>query len=606
MRLWRQLALAGLVVLLGAGVAAAQLQMGESTQINLSGVMNFGYNGLFSEVTSNQIVFGGNADLTGYYYDPRFLSFRVSPYYNQSRLNSDFNSLFTSKGFSASANFFGGSSTPVEVSYSRDWNTDGTFTVPGALGYTTFGHSQAFNVGAGAYFEGFPTLHASFSMTSNGYTLLGSDEDGASKGRAFTLGSTYARWGFNFNGTYALTRLEQHTPLLFNTMLTADQATDQSALQFGASRELWKNAQFSASYSRTHFVTDYAGQDTDATYDTVSANLGWRPTQKLVIAANTNYTTNFGAYYLNTFTSSGGAPTLLQLFRDSKYFTYGGRATYLLSQSITLDAGLDRTAQDYAGVNIASTNMSGGAGYRHALWGGQFGAHYGVAYYTAPTAEQSALGQSGSASFSRDVRGWRTTASVQHNTNVMTAVLGYTQTGYGFNLSTARTFGEWFVTVSGRLGKSGINGAAVADSISSSYSAAVSRRKYSFNGSFSRNSGESLPTVNGLLPSPAPGPLPGLLIFYSGYSYAFGGSYQPTRKLRMSGSYVHSTYSTDNLVGISDNMVRRLDLRTEYSWRQMRIQGSYTHLRQGIGVSFTQPQTVNAIYFGVSRRFDIF
>lgn len=608
MRLARQLATVTAAALVLAAVAGAQVNLGENTQLDLSGNLTFGYNGLFSAVDSNQIVFGGNADLTGYYYDPKFLSFRFSPYYNQTRLNSNFNSIFSGKGFSASANLFGGSHTPVDVSYSRDWNSEGTFTVPGALGFTTNGHSQSFSVGAGAYFEGFPTVHASFSLMDNGYTLLGSGQEGSSRGRSFTVGSTYARWGFNFNGSYGTTHLEQHTPLVFNTPLMTDWTTDQSTFQVGANRQLWKGAQFSTSYARTSFVTDYVGQSTDATYDTVSANLGWRPTEKLALGASSNYTTNFGAYYLGAVVpgSPNPPPNFVPLFRDSKYFIYGARATYLFSQAITFDGGVNRSSQEFLGVRFDTTNVNSGAGYRHALWGGQFATHYGISLYSAPANDQSAVGQSASASFSRDVADWRSTFGVQYNTNVMTAVLGYTQTGYGFNASSSRHFGEWFLTFAGRVGKNSINGTSLADALATSYSATVSRRKYSFNGSFSRNSGQSLPTVNGLVPSPVPGPIPGLLIFYSGRSYSFGGSYQPARRWKINGSYLNSVYETDNLEAISDNMVRRLDFRTEYTWRQMQIRGSYTYLRQGIGTSFNTPQTVNAIYFGISRHFDLF
>ena len=607
MRLATKLAVLIGALLLLAGVAAAQANLGENTELNLSGNLSFGYNGLFSDIVSNQIGFGGNADLTGYYYDPRFLSFRFSPYYNQSRLNSNYNAVFSGKGFSASANLFGGSHTPVDVSYSRDWNSEGTFTIPGALGFTTNGRSQAFSVGAGAYYEGFPTLQASFTLTNSGYTILGSDEDGENDGRVFSLSSTYSHWGFNFNGNYANTHLKQHTPLLFTNFFTTDQTTDQSTFQAGASRQLWKGAQFSASYARTHFVTDYSGQSTDATYDTVNANLGWRPTTKLMVSAGTNYTTNFGAYYLNTLEPGGSPGTgLLPLLRDSSNFTSGVHATYFLSKDLTLDGGVDHTSQDYAGQRLDTTSMSGGAGYRHGLWGGQFGAQYGLSFYRAPDGDQRATGHTVAASFSRDVHAWRTSAGVQYNTHVMTAVLGYTQTGYGFNLSTSRYFGDWFLTLAGRVGKTSFNGSTLADTLSSSYSVSVSRRTYAFNAGFSRNSGESLPTVNGLLPSPVPAPIPGLLIVYSGRSYSFGGSYQPMRRWKLSGSYINSVYETDNLQVISNNMVRRLDFRTEYTWRQMQIHGSYTYLQQGIGAGFTQPQTINAIYFGVSRHFDIF
>jgi hypothetical protein len=32
----------------------------------------------------------------------------------------------------------------------------------------------------------------------------------------------------------------------------------------------------------------------------------------------------------------------------------------------------------------------------------------------------------------------------------------------------------------------------------------------------------------------------------------------------------------------------------------------YSHLRQGFGVGTVQPATIDTVFFGVSRRFDIF
>ena len=59
--------------------------------------------------------------LTGYYYNPNFISFNVDPYYNQSRSNSTFGSVTDasgvslSSGFSAAAIFRDPSTTPKPI-----------------------------------------------------------------------------------------------------------------------------------------------------------------------------------------------------------------------------------------------------------------------------------------------------------------------------------------------------------------------------------------------------------------------------------------------------------------------------------------------------------
>jgi hypothetical protein len=81
----------------------------------MDGDLSFGYNDSFGNQapSTGNLNFGGTANVKGCYYDPKFLSFNASPYYNQSRLNSNYNSVFDSSGITASAQFFSGSHTLV-------------------------------------------------------------------------------------------------------------------------------------------------------------------------------------------------------------------------------------------------------------------------------------------------------------------------------------------------------------------------------------------------------------------------------------------------------------------------------------------------------------
>jgi predicted CXXCH cytochrome family protein len=54
--------------------------------------------------------------LAGSFYNPNFLSFKVEPFYNQSRANSDFQSITGASGVTASSSIFGGSEFPGSVS----------------------------------------------------------------------------------------------------------------------------------------------------------------------------------------------------------------------------------------------------------------------------------------------------------------------------------------------------------------------------------------------------------------------------------------------------------------------------------------------------------
>src|SRR5580658_7550753 len=78
------LALAGALLLILP--AQAQLRTGENN-MNLNGTLSGGYNGDFGNLipSDHSMSFGGTGTLAGYYYNPNFLSYTISPFVNQAR-----------------------------------------------------------------------------------------------------------------------------------------------------------------------------------------------------------------------------------------------------------------------------------------------------------------------------------------------------------------------------------------------------------------------------------------------------------------------------------------------------------------------------------------
>ena len=123
----------GCVVLLTlAQVASAQLQLGDNTKMNAGGLFSVGYAGDYGNQipSSHGLQFGASGTLDGYYYNPNFINFSVTPYYNQSKDDSSYQSLTNASGVAATANFFTGSHFPGSVSYRYDYNSTGTFGLP--------------------------------------------------------------------------------------------------------------------------------------------------------------------------------------------------------------------------------------------------------------------------------------------------------------------------------------------------------------------------------------------------------------------------------------------------------------------------------------------
>ena len=146
---WAAICVGSLMLLAAAPRASAQVQLGDELRMNASGLLTFGYNGNYGNVISSNhgLNFGADGNLSGSYHDPNFLNFTVSPYYNQSRANSSFQSLTDSSGVTGTVNFFSGSHFPGYASYRYDHDSTGTFGVIGQPNFTTVGNGQGFSVG---------------------------------------------------------------------------------------------------------------------------------------------------------------------------------------------------------------------------------------------------------------------------------------------------------------------------------------------------------------------------------------------------------------------------------------------------------------------------
>ena len=609
---------------LAAQAAWGQVTIGDNVNLNLNGNVAFGYAGSFSStagaINTNQFTFGGDLDLNGYYYHPQFLSFHVNPYYNQSRLNSNYQSIFSAKGVNANANLFSGSHTPVSLSYTNDYNNQGQFSIPGSANVETFGRSQSFGVNAGEYYEGLPSLTVGYNVNNNSYDVVGTESGGSGSGRAFNLGSSYILEGFNLGANYSNSSSTQRFPSVANLNDSLEQTTHQNNFQVSASRALgFDSANWNAVYSRSNFTTDITGPPTNQSYDSLSSAVTLSPWKPVNISMNMMYTTNFSALLIGTAILPQNNPTAVTsgppvyvnqaTNLESSYLAYGAKASFAVTRHLTADVAADRREQTLLNNDIGSDTVSSGAGYSTALGKGQFAVHYGLSWYAASTQDQTALGHSASASYSRDLFGWHSSGDGNFSRLAQTAFANITSTGYGFGFNTGRRFDNgWNLTLSAHAARNMLDGVSNSDSRVKAFSAGLAMGRLSVSGSFTDSSGDALQLGNGAVPGPVPGPiiLPGLVVLYSGRAVGFGAGYNPVRNLRITGSYSRSKYRTENVESSSDNLVERIDIRSEYKFRQLHFVAGYAHLTQGIGITFNNPATVNSFYVGISRHFDIF
>ena len=230
-----------------AARTSAQVKSGEAS-MNLNGNVSVGYSDNYSNVTASDhsIIGAGAADLSGSYYNPNFLSFDVQPFYNQSRLNSTFNSLTSASGVNASAKIFSGSNFPGSISYSTAFNSSGSFNVPGLANYTTHGNNDTLAATWGVHLENLPSLNLSFSDGNNAYSVYGANTKGRLHSDTFSATTAYQIAGFNLNGGYQYAGSKIMTPEFLTGELPQQSNSGANSFFLGVGHNLPWNGSFSA------------------------------------------------------------------------------------------------------------------------------------------------------------------------------------------------------------------------------------------------------------------------------------------------------------------------------------------------------------------------
>lgn len=211
----RQIGLIGALWLLASPCGAwAQASVGNELNMSLNADASFGYNASFGDQIPGAHNFdvGAAATMKGYYFDPKFLSFNVAPYYSLSRLNSNYRSDFDSSGVTASVQLFSGSHTPGSFSYSQDYNREGEFGLPDLGSYRTHGQGQSFGVGWGLSFPKLPSFDIGYNFGDGSSQVLGTTATGNNDFRTLTLGTGYQLYGFLLSASYLNNHISEDLP----------------------------------------------------------------------------------------------------------------------------------------------------------------------------------------------------------------------------------------------------------------------------------------------------------------------------------------------------------------------------------------------------------
>ncbi len=619
--------------------SAAQVTIGDNISVTSSGTINAGYTDTYgNEIdSSHSLGAGGTAAFNGYYYNPGFVSFSLNPYFNQSRNNSGSGSISDASGVALSTSIFSGSHFPGAVNYSANFNSTGNYGIPGISSLNTNGNSQNFGVNWGAFVPGLPTLSVGYQQGLNNYSLYGSDESGSSHFRSFNITSTYELFGFGISGGIGHGTSVAVIPGVIIGGETATSNSDDTNYGLTVAHSLPWNGTFTSSFNRSDINSDYLGYSFDGAIDVAIATLNFHPTSKLNLVASANYTDNLtGSLYQalipgtsgssaasgstpsgsgtvtnqsSTMSGSGVAgiePTSNQ--ESSHGLNFAFNTTYNFTRNFEVQGQYERREQSFADEDFGSNLYDAGIYYNRVLGGGFLGTSFTVYDSTVDGSSQNQLGFGASSSYGRRIGAWQVNGYFNYVQNVQSYLVAYDTSSYSFSGSAGRKLGStFFFNASAGGGRSGLTDVPGSSSSSESFSVNLGARKYSFGANYSKSDGISLATSGGLITTPLPPVIPAnLLIGYGGTSYSATASAAPKPHLNASFTYVKSKNNFNNTGIYSFNNFESENAYIQYQFRQIGVNGGYTHLVQGFSGSGLPPASVSSFYIGVYRWFNFF
>jgi hypothetical protein len=591
-----------MAVLMFAVGALAQMQVG-GFSLNANGNLSAGYSGNYGEATnsSHSLTGGGTGTLSGYYFDPRFLSFDLQPYYNQSRANSLSASVTDSSGANFSSSVFSGSRFPGSFNYSRAYNSSGTFGVPGAADLTTNGNTQSFGIGWGVNLPGL-----------SAYSIFGTEADGASNAKTFMLRASDRRAGFSLSGGLSHSVSGTETPLILTGGGTASADSSGNNYTFTVSHALPFSGALSGSVSRSSYAYSSSnGTGGDQTVDNFLVNGSIHPFTRLSFSGTAAYDDNLGGTITQAVLLAGAPVQQTTNQPTSNALTMEGDTVFTATERLSFSGGFERRQQTFANATFGANSIRGSARYARILLGGTFGASSSVSENTQDNRDGYSLGLAETMTFSRAIGAWNLSMNGNYAQNQETLLISYTTSSYGVGGTISRRFGK-LLAWSGSAGTSrtALTTVGGTSSASDSFSTSLNaRRWFTVSGSYQRSSGTGLQTATGLATAPVPTPIlaQALVVLYGGHSYSASASTSAIRHLTAAVSY---SKSMNNTVGganvLSNNSFDQLIVTTQYQFRKMNFIGGYSRFLQSVSVAGLPASRLSSFYVGINRWFNFF
>jgi len=589
---------------------AAQVKTGELTS-SLSGNIAPGYTADYGNMTGSEHswALGGQATYAGSFYNPKFLTVNATVFLNQSRANSDYQSISNASGVNITSNFFGGSHFPGSVTYSKAYNSEGNYDVPGLTNYVTHGNNDTFGVNWSENIPDAPSFSAGFQMGNSQYSVYGADDQGSTAFHSLNLHSGYRVAGFNMGAYFTDGTDRSLIPEIVSGAADTEVDSSNTAYGFNVTHLLPLKGSITAGINRSSWNSDYLGTSTTGTVDLLNSTVQVHPTAKLAASACVNYSDILAGQLIQSIAAAGSAATSFNSSDTSNSLDLLGSVSYTPANDLQTSAFAERRTQTYLGENYGVESYGGNATYGHKLLDGTFNASLGVAENTSDQTGDDSLGFSTTENYSTRVAGWQVTGSFNYAQNVQTLLVTYMNSFFNYSGTVRHRWGNLNFSAGAGAARTALTEQAGTSNSSQSYNASFGYGAWiNATGSYSKASGEALATGTGLVPVPVPVPtLPaGLVSLYGGDSFSFGLSSSPVKKLLLTASYSKAISNTTSASDSSMNQNTQFNSLIQYQFRKLYFNSGYSRLEQGFSGSSTAPEVLSSFYIGVSRWFNFF
>ena len=582
--------------------------------MNLNGTLSTGYSADYANYTSSDHSnsLGGTGDFSGFYYAPSFLSFDVKPFYDQSRANSDFQSITSAKGMSATSNLFSGSSFPASIVYSRTYNSSGDYSIPGSSDYTTHGNSDTFGIRWSERLDGLPSVGIGFTDSNSNSSVYGDSDRSALNSKTFTATSAYSLAGFHMAGGYRHNAMASdiRDVLIGDGAETSD--TSGSSYFFSITHALPLAGSFNANANKDDIDTKSGGVDYNTATKQVGAGVDFNPVRKITVGSNVSYIDNLAGSLYTSLISSGvlQPQALTQLINmSSDSLNVNSYAVYDVTKHLHFRVFNSQEHQNFEGSEIASNTTTATATYVGVLWGGEFNQTLGVTHNSIDTSNQATTGVNVTTNYTRNVHEFKIAGSFNYSQDTQTAIASYTSSGYNFTANIGRKLArKTYLSASVAGARSLLTNQPGSSNSSENYSSTLSLARISFTGSYSKSDGNALLTSTGLVATSVPLPIlnQSSVVVYNGHAYSAAIGSNPFHGMSITASYSRAWSSTASSATYTNNYNKVLNIFAQYNVRKINLTAGYLKLDQGFSASGQLPTMLGSYYFGLSRWFSFF